>query len=85
MCNASSGLTIGSLSTGAVGDETPGEEANSGAAGGAECTAKYRASETLGDAVSAPRLIRTLTSPRSNSNSAMSFSIKNSISSFNSF
>ena len=31
------------------------------------------------------RLMRTLTSPRSSSNSAMSFSIKNSMSSFSSF
>ena len=36
-------------------------------------------------ACSLARLMRTLTSPRSNSNSAMSFSIKNSISSFSSF
>src|SRR5437660_986619 len=62
---------------------TAGVVAISGVTGGAECTAKYRVSGAAEDPP--PRLIRTFTSPRSNSNSAISFSIKNSMSSFSSF
>jgi hypothetical protein len=82
VCNPASAAGAGALSaegTGAAGaDEISGPET------GPVCTATW---VTGGAAAtrSTPRLIRTFTSPRSNSNSAISFSIKNSMSSFSSF
>src|SRR6202162_1643664 len=57
----------------------------SGTAAGVVCTAKWVTGAGGATTCSTPRLMRTFTSPRSNSNSAISFSIKNSMSSFSSF
>src|SRR6476646_6298477 len=86
MCSSSWGSTAGEALAGgaAAGGWAAGgvyeTDAGEGIAG-ADVTCVI----TGADNGSAPRLILTLTSPRSNSNSAMSFSIRNSISSFSSF
>jgi len=83
MCNCSSGAAAAGGGETAIG--LVAIPAIWGAVG-AGCIAKYRVSGKEAALAGSPaRLIRTLTSPRSNSNSAMSFSIKNSMSSFSSF
>ena len=70
---------------GARGGLWPGRQPASKLRRGPAPRAQGSSAAGSGNHRSAPRFTRTFTSPRSNSNSAMSFSIKNSMSSFSSF